>query len=180
MLAPTQIQTPRLMLRALARDDAEALLAIHADAQVMQHANTEPWTGIDQAHALVRRSAEWLESGQHLCLGVTRLDTQQLLGTCTLYDIDPHNRRAEVGFVLGAFAWRQGFMAEALAAVVRHGFEGIGLNRVEADTDPRNARAIRLLERLGFQREGLLRQRWMTGGQASDSAFYGLLRDDWR
>jgi RimJ/RimL family protein N-acetyltransferase len=55
----------------------------------------------------------------------------------------------------------------------------LGLNRIEADTDPRNLAATRVLEKLGFMREGLLRERWITAGQKSDSALYGLLRSDW-
>jgi ribosomal-protein-alanine N-acetyltransferase len=53
------------------------------------------------------------------------------------------------------------------------------LRRLEADTDPRNAPSIRALERLGFVREGLLRERWVVAGEVSDSALLGLLRRDW-
>ena len=139
-----------------------------------------PWQAIAQAYELIDLSSKWLESGRHICLGVARVDGGGLIGTCTLYDIDSTNLRAEVGFVLGAFAWRQGFMTEALTAVLEHAFDTLGLNRNEADTDPQNHAAIKLLEGLGFHREGLLRERWLTNGRKSDAAFYGLLRHDWR
>jgi RimJ/RimL family protein N-acetyltransferase len=70
-------------------------------------------------------------------------------------------------------------MTEALAALVNYAFGELGLNRIEADTDPRNPAATRVLEKLGGMREGLLRERWITDGQKSDSALYGLLRSDW-
>jgi RimJ/RimL family protein N-acetyltransferase len=78
-------------------------------------------------------------------------------------------------------------MNEALAAVIdcafdhRLGapFDDLRLNRLEADVDPRNAASCRALERLGFQREGLLRERWIVAGEVSDSAMYGLLHADW-
>jgi RimJ/RimL family protein N-acetyltransferase len=78
-------------------------------------------------------------------------------------------------------------MNEALRAVIdlafdhRPGapFDDLQLNRIEADVDPRNAASCRALERLGFLREGLLRERWIVGGEVSDSAMYGLLRADW-
>ncbi len=70
-------------------------------------------------------------------------------------------------------------MAEALGALAQYSFLELSLNRLEADTDPRNARAINTLERLGFVREGYLRERWIVSGEKSDTVFYGLLFNDW-
>jgi RimJ/RimL family protein N-acetyltransferase len=70
-------------------------------------------------------------------------------------------------------------MHEALSALLDYGFTELNLNRVEADTDPRNERSARLLERLGFSKEGLFRERFIVDGEVSDSAMYGLLRRDW-
>jgi len=179
-LQSMELRTTRLLLRSLVSHDREPLFAIHADAQVMQYSNSPAWQAIAQADELIDQSTKWLESGRHICFGVASVDADGLIGTCTLYDIDRTNLRAEVGFVLGSFAWRQGFMTEALTAVLEHAFNTLDMNRVEADTDPQNHPAIKLLEGLGFQREGLLRERWHTNGRKSDAAFYGLLRADWR
>jgi RimJ/RimL family protein N-acetyltransferase len=70
-------------------------------------------------------------------------------------------------------------MHEALTAFIGYGFAALDLNRLEADTDPRNERSMRLLERLGFAKEGHFRERWIVGGEVSDAAMYGLLRRDW-
>ena len=70
-------------------------------------------------------------------------------------------------------------MNEALTALLDHGFSELALNRVEADVDPRNTASIKCLARLGFAYEGLLRQRWIVGGEVSDSAIYGLLCEEW-
>ncbi|MGM9486651.1 GNAT family N-acetyltransferase [Ideonella sp. YS5] len=174
-----EIQTQRLLLRPLAEADAEALLAIHSDTKVMRYSNSPAWTGIEQAHDLIRQSRGWLSSGRHLCLGIARKDEGVVMGTCTLFDIHRDSRRAELGFVLASPAWGQGYMTEALVAFLNHGFSGLGLNRVEADTDPRNLATIKLLGRLGFVREGLLRERWISSGEKSDTALYGLLESDW-
>ena len=53
------------------------------------------------------------------------------------------------------------------------------MRRIEADVDPKNIASVRTLERMGFQREGLLRERWNVGGEIQDSLFYGLLKSDW-
>ena len=70
-------------------------------------------------------------------------------------------------------------MHEALTALLAFGFDELDLNRVEADVDPRNLASVKSLERLGFRKEGHLRERWIVGGEVSDSGLYGLLRRDW-
>lgn len=178
-LLSAELCTPRLLLRTLRSSDAQALFEIHADEQAMRHANSEGWRSLDQAHGLINQSIEWRQSGRHICFGVEQRDAQRLLGTCTLYDIDHANQRAEVGFILGRFAWGQGFMAEALAAVLDLAFGRLGMNRIEADTAPGNHQAIKLLEKAGFTMEGVLRERWVTNGSRSDSVIFGLLRAQW-
>jgi len=80
---------------------------------------------------------------------------------------------------MGRACWGKGYMNEALNALVSHAFEVMRLRRLEADVDPRNAASIRTLERLGFQREGYLRERWHVNGEVQDAIFYGLLRREW-
>jgi RimJ/RimL family protein N-acetyltransferase len=174
-----ELRTPRLHLRPLRAADAPALLALHADAEVMRHSNMPPWTGIEQASRLIESLQAGMAAGRHLALGLVPTGQGELVGTCTLFGLVPSSRRAEVGFALAKPAWRQGYMSEALRALLDHAFTVLDLNRVEADTDPRNLPSVRLLERLGFVREGLLRERWIVAGEASDAALYGLLRRDW-
>ena len=64
--------------------------------------------------------------------------------------------------------------------VLDHAFDTLGLRRIEADIDPRNTSSCKLVERMGFVREGLLRDRWCVAGEVSDSALYGLLALEWR
>lgn len=70
-------------------------------------------------------------------------------------------------------------MFKPLRALLNFAFEDLGLNRLEADVDPRNMASVRGLENLGFKREGYLRERWVAGGELSDSAIYGLLARAW-
>ncbi len=173
-----ELQTSRLLLRPLAEADGEALLEIHTDPHAMRYSTMTPWTSITQAHELIRHSRGWLSAGTAICLGIALKDIGTCIGTCTLFCINRSSRRAEVGFILGSRYWRQGYMTEALIALLDYSFRELDLNRVEADTDPRNAASTRTLGRLGFVREGLLRERWITNGQKSDSALYGLLRSE--
>ncbi len=69
-------------------------------------------------------------------------------------------------------------MFEAARGLIDCAFATLGFRRIEADIDPRNHSSAKLLERLGFVREGILRERWLVADEVSDSAIYGLLRSD--
>jgi [ribosomal protein S5]-alanine N-acetyltransferase len=178
-LESVELRTPRLTLRPLVSQDVPQLFDIHADPAVMKYSNSPAWTRVEQATELVDANLKWLTSGIHICLGIVRTGPNEVVGTCTLFDIDRSSQRAELGFVLASHVWRQGYMTEALTALLGFAFDSLLLNRIDADTDPRNAAATRLLERLRFRREGLLRERWIVGTEKSDAALYGLLRSDW-
>ena len=75
--------------------------------------------------------------------------------------------------------WGRGLAHEALTALLNHAFGAMGLHRLEADIDPRNAASIRSVERLGFKLEGRLRERYFLAGEIQDSVIYGLLAPEW-
>ena len=174
------IHTRRLLLRPLQPGDVDTLFAIFSDPVVMRYWSTPPWTSSEPGRAMVAADDAAGPDDDHLRLGLVRRDDDTLIGTCTLFGRSRQSRRAEIGYALAHRAWGQGLMHEALSALLDHGFEHWHLNRVEADIDPRNQASARALERLGFRREGLLRERWIVGDEVSDTAFYGLLRSEWR
>jgi [ribosomal protein S5]-alanine N-acetyltransferase len=175
-----RLDTPRLLLRPLGDDDAPALLAIFSDPRVTQYWSTPPWTDVAQALAMVARDRDEMARGESLRLGLQRRSDGLLLGHCSLFRFNSQCRRAELGYGQGADSWGQGYMHEALSALLEHAFDTLDLNRIEADIDPRNAASQRTLERLGFTREGFLRERWIVAGEVSDTALYGLLQREWR
>ena len=173
------LESARLRLRTIRDDDAAALLVLHGDAEVMRYWSTSPWTGIEQAHAHLQRVRRDREAGV-LPWAVADRASDALIGAATLFRIDPVHRHAEIGYALGRAHWGKGLASEAVRLVLHHAFDTLDLERIEADTDPRNASSCRMLERLGFVREGLLRKRWFVNNEWCDTAFYGLLREDLR
>lgn len=172
------LQTPRLTLRPLSEQDVGPLFEIHSDPAAMRFWSAPIWPDASRGRAMVERDLD-PRLTDHLRLGITLTASSRLLGTCAFFRIDAASRRAELGYMLASHAWGHGYMQEALGAFIEHGFERLGLNRIEADTDPRNERSKRLLERLNFVQEGHFRERWVVDGEVSDSAMFGLLRRDW-
>lgn len=174
------LRTPRLLLRPLRESDGPALFGIHSDPRVARYLSRPPWTTIDQALELIANDQPAIAAGEYLRLGIEQTEAAALIGDCSLFNLAAESRRAELGYSLGADAWGNGYMVEALQALLSFAFKDLDLNRLEADIDPRNAASARTLQRLGFNREGRLRERWIVAGEVSDSDLYGLLRSDWQ
>lgn len=111
--------------------------------------------------------------------GITKKGEPQLIGTCGIYDWSKVSRRAEIGYDLDPAQWGEGVMTEALYALLAYGFEAMKLNRIQALIDSKNRRSIRLVRRLGFKREGVLRQRSYFKEEFRDDVVFSLLRDEW-
>jgi [ribosomal protein S5]-alanine N-acetyltransferase len=173
------IRTARLELRPLRDTDVASLFEIHSDSKVMQYWDGPIWKNDERGRAMIARDLA-PTAKDYLRLGFELAGAGKLLGTCALWHIDPENRRCEIGYAMRSDAWGQGYMREALSALLDYAFTELDLNRIEADTDPRNERSTHLLERLKFLQEGLFRERCIVEGEVSDSAMFGLLRRDWK
>jgi RimJ/RimL family protein N-acetyltransferase len=176
---PAALETARLRVRPVAAEDLRDLLAVNGDAEVTRFLPYATWKDMTDAEAWLTRMNALQAGGTALQLVVERRDPKRVIGTCLLFRYDEGSARAELGYVLGRDHWGGGWMREALCAVLDGAFGAMGLRRLEADVNPRNEPSQRLLERLGFAREGLCRERWITKGEAQDSALFGLLARDW-
>ena len=162
--------------------DAEALARLHADPAGMRYWSTEPWTPGDRARAEVYLDAinDGARDGDLQQFAVRLPGSAALVGWVTLYRIDRTHRRAEIGYLIDTALWGRGLGRRMVGLALGPAVGAQTQHKIEADVDPRNAGSCQLLESLGFQREGLLRQRWRTGGELQDSAMYGLIADEWR
>ena len=174
------LEGERVALRWLTAADADDIYEIYSDPEAMRFWSTTAMTARSQARTLLREIREEHAAGNLHEWGLACPKGGRIIGTCTLFHFDRSNRRAEIGFALGRNWWGRGLMGEALTVLLDFAFEELGLRRIEADTDPGNSASIRLLESLGFRREGLLRERWNVGGELQDTVFLGLLAREYR
>jgi RimJ/RimL family protein N-acetyltransferase len=173
------IKGERICLRWLNGDDINALFTIFSDPKVMEYWSSLPLEDTNAAQELLAVIRDGFQRKTLFQWGILRYVDNTVIGTCTLYHIDTNNRRAEIGYALGSNYWGKGHMQEALTLLFNFCFNSLNLHRLEADIDPKNTLSIKLVERLGFQKEGYLRERWLVGGGTQDSLIYGLLKKDW-
>ncbi len=94
-------------------------------------------------------------------------------------EVDHPNVIANLGYAIAREHWGKGFATEAAQAVVAYGFRTFKLAKIFARADPRNVGSVRVLEKVGMQREGLLRSHVVRRGERADRVYYGLLRAAW-
>lgn len=174
------ITTPRFVLRPLSDSDSTAIFRIFSDPEVTRYWGHSTLASIEQAAEFIRQTQEGFRSRQLLEWGVTDRNRDEVFGTCAFSDWSCEHRRAEIGYALRRDRWGEGVMTEVLPEMIRFGFEQMQLNRLEADADPRNLRSIKSLERLGFVREGYLRECYLINGELQDAVVYALLGREWR
>jgi RimJ/RimL family protein N-acetyltransferase len=172
------LQAQRTTLRPLRIEDAGDLYQVYSDPETMRYWSSPPHPDERRTREMIVSAEESFEDRSALQWAIERRSDGRVLGTVTLLP-DPRQPRAELGFIIGREHWNRGYAGEAQRRAARFGFEELRLHRLEADTHPDNAASARSLERLGFRREGLLRERWLVGGERSDSVIWGLLASEW-
>jgi RimJ/RimL family protein N-acetyltransferase len=174
------LPTERLRIRWLTAGDVPALFALFGDPEVTRYWSHPPFADVAAAEGLLGRIHDCFRRRTLFQWGIERTGTDGVIGTCTLATLDATHRRAELGYALGRSFWGHGYMAEALPVLLGFAFGRLQLHRLTADVDPRNGPSVRSLERLGFRREGYLREHYLVNGEVQDAVVYGLLRSESR
>ena len=178
--SPVVVETERLIVRPVEEGDLQALMIVNGNDETTRFLPYASWRSLADARAWFERMSLMGARGESVQYVVTERTSALVIGTCLLFRYEQSSARAELGYVLGRGYWGRGFMREALVAVISCAFGPYGLRRLEAEVDPLNQASSRLLQGLGFTREGQLRKRWVDKGVAHDTVIYGLLNDEWK
>jgi ribosomal-protein-alanine N-acetyltransferase len=172
------LRTARLVLRRIELDDVDVVFRLNADPDVTRYFGRAPYRERAEAEKKVRDDLAALERGDAICWGLEK--DGALVGSARFWRWNQTHRLAELGYDLLPEAWGQGLMPEALRPILAYGFEVLQLHRAEANLDPANLASVRVLEKLGFVREGVLRENWHHDGKYTDTWTYGLLARELR
>jgi RimJ/RimL family protein N-acetyltransferase len=173
------LTTARLRLRPFDDADSDDLVALHGSAHVLRFWDSPPWSDPARAARFIATCREMADAGTGARLAVELDADGGFIGWCSVSGWNPDHRTASLGYCYLDTAWGHGYATEAAQALLQWAFDALDLNRVEAETDTRNVASARVLEKLGFRREGTLREDCIVDGVVSDSWVYGLLRREW-
>jgi RimJ/RimL family protein N-acetyltransferase len=180
------VRTERLLLRPLTAGDADALLAYRGRDDVSRYVPFEPMSRND---ILERIAGPWArteltDEGQSLTLGAELAETGlagtgELAGDVVLFWHSREHAGGELGYVFNPALGGRGYATEAALAMLRLGFEGIGLHRIVARIDERNEPSVKLARRLGMRQEARLVHNEVFKGEWSTEVDFAMLADEW-
>lgn len=172
-----QLETERLLLREIKDQDAQALYNCFSNDQVTRYYGQDSLTSIDQALQLVDLFAKNHAEQRGLRWGIELNGTPGLIGTIGFNVWSPRHKRAEIGYELHPEFWGQGYASEAASAIIAYGFHELDLSRIGAVVFIENRSSQKLLTKLGFEAEGILRRYIYQDGVPHDTQVYSLLRE---
>jgi len=174
------IEGQRLVLRRFTPADVPAFHAYRADPEVARYQSWENFTEAEAIEFVARHQVRpFGVPGQWLQIAVALKDTNRLIGDCALKVQADDPRQAVLGVTFATSHQRHGYATEALTCLLDAVFGPMELHRVVADTDVENTASWKLMERLGFRREGHLQQSLWFKGRWADEYLYAMLREDW-
>jgi RimJ/RimL family protein N-acetyltransferase len=176
------IETPRLLLRHFRDEDVLPMFAYRQDSQVARYQGWNPATEtIEEVQERVQemRDRTGATEGAWFQIAVEEKATATLIGDLGLRLRGGEPRQAVVGYTFARHAQGKGYATEAMGALLDYTFTTLGAHRVMADALAENSRSVRLLERLGFQKEGHFREAEWFEGYWADDVIYGILKREW-
>ena len=172
-----ELETEHLILREMNAGDAKSLFAVLGDVEVTEFYDDEVFQDLSQAKEQIEAWAAGFKARRCVRWGISQRENDGIIGTCGYYGFHRLHKRAAIGYDLARSFWRQGIMTEALGTIIEFGFGKVGLNRIEAVVMLENEGSVRLLEGLGFQQEGVLREYENWGDKGCvDLRMFSLLR----
>ena len=172
------LSTARLRLRELQPKDIPAANALFSDPQVMHYVGRPVHKSQEDTRRNIESNRLQFLNKEGVHWALTLYGDDCFIGSCCYWRLIREHHRAELGYDLLPRYWGQGLMYEALTAVLSFGFEVMELHSTEAQIDPDNIRSRRVLERLGFRQDGVIRENYFFEGRYTDTAIFTLLRRD--
>ncbi len=169
----------RLTLREMREEDLAAWFARLSDREAAALAGDPVATSMQVVVDGLAYHREAFRTKEGLRWSIVPNDVGGSVGTIGFGSLDEANRKGAIGGAAGRAYWNRGIATEAARLVVEYGFSDLGLERIEAEAMAENIGSIRVLEKVGFRREGLLRGYRIVNGERADFVVYGLLAQDW-
>ena len=174
-----RLETDRLILRKTRMEDVGDVFAYASDPEVMEFMAWAPHTSIGDTRTYLD-SASKVSPKKDIGFVIELKATGRVIGGCGYHHFDEKNRKLEAGYVLHRHYWGQGYVTEALRALIRYAFDEMGVHRLEAWCDVRNARSIRVMEKCGMTCEGILREHELRRNGFVTQKVYGILSGEHR
>lgn len=172
------LHTERLDLIEMNHTHLDDYFRIFSCPEVVKYYNLNIFTSREDGKVFIDTFHEGFEKGLFMRWGIALKGESRIIGTLGFNNYS-ENHRATVGYDLDYAHWNKGYVTEALREILPYGFDVLHVNRIEAEVLPDNKGSVRVLEKLGFKKEGHLRDWFYWNGEHFDCFIFSLLKRDY-
>jgi len=170
------LDTERLMLRELKINDAQAILNCFSNSDVLRHYGQNPLTSLDQVKHIINNFSKNYDEKRGIKWGIELKGQEGIIGTIGFQEWSTEHRRAEISYALFPESWGKGYAIEAVNRVISFGFQEMDLVRIGAIVFTENDASNKLLTKVGFEKEGILKKYMHQNQVPYDTYIYSLIR----
>ncbi|WBW99231.1 GNAT family N-acetyltransferase [Oceanirhabdus sp. W0125-5] len=174
------IEGESIKLNRITNEYIKELYYILSDPDVAEFDWFEPINTLEQAERFIKHYNDEFENKEEITWGIFNKIDGKLVGICCLGDFEESSRRCEIGYDIKKSEWNKGYGTEAVELLIEFALCEMNLNRVEAFITPGNDGSVRVLEKCGFIREGLVRERDFIKGELVDGIIMAILKSDYK
>ena len=172
------IETERLLLRKITLNDASDMFEYASNPEVSEYTMWSTHTSIEDTKYFLQSLTKMYKRRELVDWGIVHKAEKKFIGTCGFVEWSMTHSRAEIGYALSRRYWGEGYMSEAVNAVIEFGFREMLLNRIMTRCEVNNIASARVMEKVGMQLEGILRQHLFVKGRYWDLKIYSILREE--
>lgn len=174
------LETERFILRKAQENDCIDLFVLYSDESVVKYIPLEPFSSVEDTENEMNWYEKIFEDQSGLRWVIEDRKTKKVIGTCGFLNYEKAHNRIEIGYDLIPSYWRKGVMKETLRTIIHFAFTKMNIHKIEAKVDPENISSIKLLEKLNFYQEGLLREHEYEKGKYVDLIIFSILKREFK
>ena len=175
-----KLETTRLLLMEFVKNDSGELFKMRSDDRVLKYLDRDTHNSVEESELMIEEMIRSYNNKEGINWIIRKKDALDVIGYIGYWRMIRKNVRAEIGYAMKPEYWGNGYMLEALTAVIKFGFNEFCLHSIEGNVNPANASSIKLLEKFGFKKEAYFREDYFYNGKFLDTAIYSLLETDFQ
>jgi len=173
------LATKRLIIRPISLADKNEVFEYRSDSETNKYQGWIPTTVSDVETFIGKLSKKINEPGTWFQFAIVEKETNKIIGDLGIHFFDNENRQVEIGITVHRDFQNKGYAKEAVIRVIDCLFKELNKHRITASIDPDNENSIRLVERIGFRKEGHFVESLLINGKWVDDLIYALIEKDW-
>ncbi|WP_088013924.1 GNAT family N-acetyltransferase [Gottfriedia acidiceleris] len=173
-----KLETNRLILRKLTKDDIEEMFLYGSNEEVSKYVSWETHKTLSDTKKFIDFVLNKYENSQVALWGIQYKGNGKLIGTIDFVWWDQKHKIGEIGYVISQDYWGKGIMTEAAKEVIKFGFDEMELIRIQARCFVENIGSSRVMEKVGMSFEGIIRKGMFVKGKHQDLKMYSILNNE--